>query len=130
MANPPVVVTGRVAKEVKSGVSQKPGKPDLDYASFTLVEDTTDGAKWYDAVAFGTLAKLVTAKLTKGMEVKVVGSLTIKEYQKKDGGGTGTSNNLALKKLILEGGVELDKFTKVPAESDKQVEADSGKAPF
>ncbi len=75
-----------------------------------LVEDTVDGPKWFDGVVFGALAEQAKPLLKKGMELRLEGDLTVKEYNKKDG-GVGTSNNLIVRKLTLEGGKVLDKFT-------------------
>lgn len=129
MATNIVVVTARVAKVPTIAKSGK----GVDYAKFTLVEDTADGPRWYDAVAFGGFARLVYSKMNKGSEAKFVGPLTLKEYQKRDG-GVGTSNNLIINKVVLEGGVELDKFSKAPETVEQMDGPDTqsmkGEVPF
>lgn len=106
------VFTARVAKVPTMAQSQKNGQP-LDRVNMTLVEDTPDGPKWYDAVAFGPFSKLVYSKLSKGSEAKFVGPVTVNEYEKKDG-GIGTSLKVVINKVVLEGGLEIDKFSKAP----------------
>ncbi len=106
MSNP---VDCKVAKEPELKVSAK----GLDYIKLTLVEDTEDGAKWHNGVAFGTFAKSLGSKLKKGMDVRVFGKFSVKEYNKKDG-GVGTSNEVMISKVILEGGAQVDKFGDAP----------------
>lgn len=93
-----------------------------------LVSDTVDGPKWYDGVVFGPMAQLVKDRLHKGDEIRVEGELTVKEYTKRDG-EVGTSNNLIMKKLTLEGGIVLDKFTPATTETHA-VKPPSEDAPF
>lgn len=84
-------------------------KNNKTYLKLTLVADTEDGAKWYDAVAFGGFAETLKKTITKGMDLRVYGDFTIKEYTKRDG-SVGTGNNVIINKVTLEGGKTVDKF--------------------
>lgn len=98
----------------------------LKFLKLNLVEDTQDGSKWYDGVAFGSLAEVLATKLVKGTEFKAIGPVQMKEYTHKTTGEVKTSLSLIVNKAILEGGLEFDKFTKAPAVAEAKKE----EAPF
>lgn len=91
-----------------------------------LVEDTQDGPKWFDAVVFGAMAEVLRPQLKKGMELRLDGDLTVKEFTRKDG-GVGTGNSLVVRKVTLEGGKVVDKFTPTAAAVEPSKHED---APF
>ncbi len=95
----------KVTAEPKPGV----GKTGTKYLQLKMVEDTQDGAKWYDGVVFGPFSELVAKKVGKGDEVRIEGTITVKEYTKRDG-GVGTNNSLIVDKVTLVGGETIDKF--------------------
>ena len=95
-------------EELKTSAAGKP------YIRLKVVHE--DGAEktWFNAVAFGVLAKAISKKVTKGNKMLVNGSVSQKEYEKKNDGGVGVENKLVINSVKVSNGTtveELDEFS-------------------
>ncbi len=82
------------------------------YLNFKAVHE--DGAEktWFTCVAFKAMAKNMHGVLRKGGKIKVTGSVSQKEYQKKEG-GVGLENKLIVDSAKVstdDGVVTVDEF--------------------
>lgn len=81
------------------------GKP---YLRMSLVHEDGGEKTWFSGVAFGTVATALSKKLSKGNKMKVNGSVSQKEYQKKDGSGVGIENNLIINSALVSNGTTVE----------------------
>jgi single-stranded DNA-binding protein len=88
-------------EELKTSAKGKP------YLRMNLVHEDAGEKTWFTGVAFGTVATALSRKLAKGNRMKVNGSVSQKEYTKKDG-QVGVENNLIINSAIVSNGTTVE----------------------
>lgn len=82
--------------------------------SFSVACNNRDGnTTWYRVSAFGKLGEICNEYLTKGKQVFIGGDLTIRTYDKKDG-GSGVSYDVSAHSMQMLGG-KRDESESTPA---------------
>lgn len=67
-----------------------------------------DATQWVRCTLWGKRGEALRKYLVKGVGVVAIGELTLREYQKKGGGGTGVSLELRVSDIKLMGGKRAD----------------------
>lgn len=79
-----ITVAGNLAKDPELAYSAN-GEPICKFAIGSKDKSTSDDVTWHNVVCFRGLAENAAGSLSKGNRVLVVGRLSKRNYQKKDG---------------------------------------------
>jgi len=79
-----ITVAGNLAKDPELAYSAN-GEPICKFAIGSKDKSTSDDVTWHNVVCFRGLAENVAGSLSKGNRVLVVGRLSKRNYEKKDG---------------------------------------------